>query len=170
MQCVLVYRDVEKPLNLGCVQVHSLSRICVSWETYITNIMLTHYDMVAPRLLQHICDELSGNRCPALVFLVLASVGEERDHCSNAFCACDFAGVDHNAKFHEGGVDLATSGVDDVHIVLSYRLCNTDVSFTDSAFRDFGTAEREAKPVEEGEAGLDWVLNGGSCDKYTVER
>jgi hypothetical protein len=76
--------------------------------------------MVAARVLEHIGDKLCGNRCAALVFLVLAGVREKRDDCGDALGTGDLAGVDHDAELHEGRVDLTTASVDDVHIVLAH--------------------------------------------------
>ena len=50
--------------------------------------------MVAARLLQHVGHEFGSNRSPALVFLVLASIREKRDHGGNPLRAGDLAGVD----------------------------------------------------------------------------
>ena len=76
--------------------------------------------MVAARLLQHVRHELGGDGGPALVLLVLAGVGEERDDGRDALCARDLAGVDHDAELHERGVDVAIAGIDDVHIVFAH--------------------------------------------------
>jgi hypothetical protein len=64
-------------------------------------------DMVAPGRLQHIGDELGRDGSSALVFLILARVGEVRDDSSDAASAGSLAGVDHDEKLHEPVVDVA---------------------------------------------------------------
>ena len=104
--------------------------------------------MVAARLLQHVCHELGSDGGPALVLLVLASVGEEGNHGRNTLRTGDLACVDHNAKLNERGVHLSAAGVDDVDVVLPHRLYDAHMTLADSTLRDLGAAERYSEPRE----------------------
>lgn len=92
--------------------------------------------MVAASPLDHICDELGGDGCTALVLLVLTSVGKQWDDSSYTLRARNLAGVDHNAKFHKRRVDRPTAGVDDVDIRFTDRLCYSHVGLANAALRD----------------------------------
>ena len=93
--------------------------------------------MITTRFLNHVSDKLSGNGRSALILLVLSRVGEQWDDSSDSFGARNFAGMDHDAKFHEGCIYRATPSSDDVDIVLAYRLCDTYAGFTDTAAGNF---------------------------------
>lgn len=108
---------------------------------------MTHDNMVAPGLLKHVGDEFGSDGCSTLVLLVLASVGKEGQDGCDPLRARDFAGVDHDAKLHERGVDLPAAGVDDVHVVFSHRLDDSDMALADPAFRHLGAAEWDSEPV-----------------------
>ena len=84
----IVHGNVEEALDLRGMEVHG-------------------DDMVAPGRLQHIGNELGRYRSSALVFLILARIGEVRDDSSDAAGAGGLAGVDHDEKFHEPVVDVA---------------------------------------------------------------
>ena len=104
--------------------------------------------MVTAGLLQHVRNKLSSNGGPALVFFVLACIGEEGNYGSDSLRTGDLAGVDHNAKLHEGGVDLPAARVDDVDVVFAHRLYDAHMTLADSTLRYFGTAEGYTKPKE----------------------
>ena len=106
----------------------------------------THNDMVAARLLEHVGHKLGSDGSAALVLLVLTCVGEEGDNGGDSLRTRDLASVDHNAKLHERGVDLATAGVDDVDVVFAHRLYDAHMALADSTFRHFGAAEWDTKP------------------------
>jgi len=57
-------------------------------------------DMIAPRRLQHIGNELRRDRRPGLILLVLPRVGEVRDHSCDASSGSGFARVDHDEQLH----------------------------------------------------------------------
>lgn len=50
--------------------------------------------------------------------------------------------MNHDAQFHERRIDRSTAGVDDVDIVFTHGLRNTNVGFADTAAGDFGLGER----------------------------
>ena len=102
-------------------------------------------DMVAARSLNHVGHQLRRYGCPTLVFLVLSCIGEQRDHSGNTFGTGDFASMDHNAEFHERGVHSATPGVDDVHVVFSYRVDNPYVRFADAILFNLRPRDWQAK-------------------------
>lgn len=93
----------------------------------------THNNMIAPRLLQHIRHQFGRDRRSALVFFVLPGIGKQREHRGDALRARDLAGVDHDAKLHQRGVDLPAPGVDNVHIVLAHGLDDPHVRLADAA-------------------------------------
>jgi hypothetical protein len=109
----------------------------------------THDDMITSRLLQHVRDELRRDRRAALVLLVLAGVWKEGHDGGDALRARDFAGVHHNAELHERRVDLATSRVDDVHVVLAHGFDDAHMALAYPALLHFGAAEWDSKPKEE---------------------
>lgn len=67
-------------------------------------------DMIAAGCLQHVRHELRSDRCTGSVFLVLASIGEVRDHGGDTTRGCGLAGVDDDEEFHEAVIDVARSG------------------------------------------------------------
>jgi hypothetical protein len=124
----------------GNVWKHALSNID-RWET--------HHNVVASRFLKHVCDEFGRDRRPTLVLFVLARIGEEGDDGRNPLCAGDLTGVDHDAKLHEGGVYLATAGVDDIDVILADGLGDAHVGFANAGFRDRGSCNGDAETVGE---------------------
>jgi hypothetical protein len=78
-----------------------------------------HDDMVTTGRLEHVRDELRGDGRAALVLFVLAGIRKQWEYRSDALCARDLARVDHDAEFHEPGVNLATRGVDDIDVVVA---------------------------------------------------
>ena len=44
--------------------------------------------------------------------------------------------MDHYAEFHEGSIDGTTTGIDNVDIVFSYRLCDADAGFANAVLGD----------------------------------
>jgi hypothetical protein len=73
--------------------------------------MQIHRDnMITARRLQHIGYQFRGYRCSALVFLVLARIGEVRDHGCDATGRGGLAGVDHDEELHKAVVDVAGRG------------------------------------------------------------
>lgn len=105
----------------------------------------THDDMIAPRLLQHVGDELSSDGGTALVLFVLSGVREKRHDGGDAFRARNFARMNHDTELHQSSVHHPTAGVDDVHVILADALCNVDLGFTNPTLGDFGHSERQAK-------------------------
>lgn len=90
--CVeVVYGHVEEALDLTGMEVHG-------------------DDVVAASRLQHVCHELGGDGCTALVFLILAGVGEVGDYGSDASCRGSFAGINHDEEFHESVINIIRTG------------------------------------------------------------
>jgi len=98
--------------------------------------MTTCNDMVTSSPLYHVGYEFGGNGSSALVFLVLAGIGKKWENSGDSFCTCNLACMDHYAEFHEGSIDGTTTGIDNVDIVFSYRLCNADAGFANTVFGD----------------------------------
>lgn len=67
----------------------------------------THDDMVTSCLPQHIGYQLGRDRSSALVLLVLSCVHEVRNDSGDSSSRGNLAGMDHDAKLHQGGVDFA---------------------------------------------------------------
>lgn len=65
--------------------------------------------MITSCLSQHVGNQLSCNRSSALILLVLSCIHEVRDDSGDPSCRGDLAGVDHDAKLHQGGVDFAST-------------------------------------------------------------
>lgn len=89
--------------------------------------------MITTGFLNYISDKFSGNGRSALILLVLSRVGEKWNYSSDSFGARDFAGVDHDAQFHEGCIYRSAPSSDDVDIVLSYGFSNTYAGFANTA-------------------------------------
>jgi len=117
------------------MQVHRLDKF-MSSEVANTNNPTTHDDMVTACLLNHIGNKLGSNRCPALVFFVLPSVGKQRNNGSDSLCARNLAGVNHNAELHKSCVDSTTTSVYDIHIILAHGLLNSNLSLANAASSD----------------------------------
>lgn len=107
----------------------------------------THNNVVASRLLEHIRDEFGGYRCSTFILFVLTRIGEEGYDGSNSLCAGDLTGMDHDTKFHERGVDLATTGVHDVNVILANRFCDANVRFAYAGFRNRGSGNGYTETV-----------------------
>lgn len=116
---------------------------------------VAHDDMVAPALLDHVRDELCGNRRAALVLLVLARVREEREHRRDAPRARDLARVDHDAELHERRVHRRLRGVaarvDDVHVVVPDGLDDPHRRLADRRLGDLRAAQRDTDPANQTE-------------------
>ena len=97
----------------------------------------THNNMITPRLLNHIRHQLGRNRSSTFIFFILTCIWEERKNSCDPFRTCDFTCMNHNAQFHESGVDLTTTGIDDVYIVFSNGFDDSDTRFAYSGFGDF---------------------------------
>jgi hypothetical protein len=93
--------------------------------------------MIAACPLNHIGDQFSSDGCSALVLFVLSRVGEKGYHSSDSFGARNFAGMDHNAQFHEGGIYRSAPSSDNVDIILSDRLCDPNTGLADTATGNF---------------------------------
>jgi hypothetical protein len=96
----------------------------------------THDKVVTPRALQHICHKLCGDGRTTLVFLVLARVGKEGNHGGNPLRAGDFARVNHDAEFYEGGIDRVAASLDDVDVIFADRFEDSDRRFTNRVARN----------------------------------
>jgi hypothetical protein len=125
----LVYRDIEKALDLRRVQIHCLRDPHQKFGPCI-DLKETYDKMVAPRALQHVCDKLCGDGRATLVLLVLTRIGEEGDHGGDPPGAGNLACVDHDAEFHERRVDRVTSSLDDVDVIFADRFEDSDRRFT----------------------------------------
>ena len=101
--------------------------------------------MVTSRLLKHVGDQFGGNRRSTLILFVLTRIREEGDNGGDSFRARDLAGVNHDAKLHEGRVDLATAGVYDINVILTDRLCDANVRLSNPGFRDRGSGNGYAE-------------------------
>jgi hypothetical protein len=88
--------------------------------------------MIASRFLDHIRYQFRSDRRSTLVLLVLPSVWEQGDDCRNAFCARNFAGMDHDAKFHERRIHGTAPSIDDIDVEFSHRLCDSNIGFPDT--------------------------------------
>jgi len=86
----------------------------------------THDYVVTSGTLQHIRHQLCGNGGTTAFFLILACIWEKWYNGSYPLCTSDLAGMDHNTELHERSIDRTTSGVNNVNIVLSNRLCDPD--------------------------------------------
>lgn len=86
--------------------------------------------MVTPRALQHVCHKLCGDRCATLILLILARIGEEGNHGGDPPCAGNLACMNHDAEFHEGGIDRVAAGLDDVDVIFANRFEDSDRRFT----------------------------------------
>jgi hypothetical protein len=100
--------------------------------------------MVASCLLDHVGYELGCDRCAIFILLVLPRIWKKWNHGRNPFSTSSPTGMDHNAELHQGRVDGTTTGVDNVHIVLSNGFMNAHIRFTDEAvgylsFRNWDT-------------------------------
>lgn len=97
--------------------------------------------MVAAGLLNHIGDQLGCDRRSTFIFFVLPGIGEKSYDSRNAFCTCNFAGMNHNTEFHEGCIHGPTSSRDDIHIVFAHRFCNAYVGLANAAVSDFSLGQ-----------------------------
>jgi hypothetical protein len=111
----------------------------------------TYNDMIASRLLNHIRYQLRRDGRPALVFLILPGVREERDNRRDSLRARNFACMYHDAQLHKGRVDLSTTRIDDVDIVFSNRLDDADTSLADSTLGYFCFANGQAEATRRNE-------------------
>lgn len=89
--------------------------------------------MITTCLLYHIGDEFGRDGGSTFVFFVLPGIREQRYNGGDSLGACDLACVNHDTEFHEGSVHGAASSVDNVHIVLPHRLCNSDIGLANAA-------------------------------------
>jgi hypothetical protein len=83
--------------------------------------------MVTTTRLQHVRDQLSGDRRPALVFFILPRIRKEGHDGRDPPRAGDPACMNHDAHLHKRRVDVPAASVDDVHIFVSNRLDDTDI-------------------------------------------
>jgi hypothetical protein len=102
-------------------------------------------NVVTAGSLNHVGDELGGYRSSTFVLLVLASIWKKGNNRGNPLCTCYFACVDHYTEFHKRCVHGATSGVDNVDIILANRLNDANVSFTDCIASNLGSRDRQPK-------------------------
>ena len=87
----------------------------------------TYYQVVTPRLLQHVCDQLRRDRGPTFVLLVLSRIREQGDHCRDPLRTSDLAGVYHDADFHQRCIYLPTPAANDVDIVFAHRFDDANI-------------------------------------------
>ena len=100
--------------------------------------------MIAPRALQHVRHKLRGDWCATLVLLVLAGVGKEGDHGGDPPRAGNLARVNHDAEFHERGIDRVATGLNDVDVIFADGFEDSDGRFANLVacnrrFRDWKT-------------------------------
>lgn len=76
--------------------------------------------MIATRFLEHVGHQLRCDGSPTLVLLILSRVGEKGEHRCYPLRACDLASMDHDTKLHKSCVDLPTSRVDNIDIILAH--------------------------------------------------
>ena len=86
----IVNRHIEESLNLARMEIHS-------------------YDMIASSSLQHVGHQLGGDRSTALVFLILARIGEVGNNGRDAAGGGSLASIDHDEEFHKSVVDVVGS-------------------------------------------------------------
>lgn len=112
----------------------------------------THDDVVAATFLDHVGDELGGDRRAVLVLLVLSCIGEQRDDGGDPLRAGDLARMDHNAQLDQGRVDRAAvvraAAVDDVHVALPYRLHEPHGRLPNAVAGDDGLGQWHTNPAE----------------------
>jgi hypothetical protein len=89
----------------------------------------THNKVVTSRALQHVCYKLCGDGRATLVLFVLARIGEKGDHGGDPPRAGNFACVNHDAEFHERGIDRVAAGLDYVDVILADRFEDSDRRF-----------------------------------------
>lgn len=94
--------------------------------------------MIASSLLNHVRHELCGNGGSTLVLLILPRIWKKRYNGSDPLCTGNLAGVDHDAELHERSIDLTTTRIDDVNVVLSNRLRDAYIRLADAAFSHVG--------------------------------
>lgn len=86
----IVNRHIEETLNLARMEIHS-------------------DDVIAPSSLQHVGHQLGGDRSTALVFLILARIGEVGNNGRDAAGGGSLASIDHDEEFHKSVVDVVGS-------------------------------------------------------------
>ena len=102
--------------------------------------------MVTSGLLQHVRNQFCCDRCTTLVLFVLPSVREQWDDRSDSLRAGNLAGVDHNAKFHQGCIHGPASRIDDIHVVFSHGFCDANVCLANAAPRYLCTRDLYTEP------------------------
>lgn len=93
----------------------------------------TYNDVITTCFLYHIRYEFRRDWGAALVLLVLSCIREKRDDGRYPFSTCNLAGMDHDAKLHEGCVDCPAASIDNVHIILANALCDADACLANAA-------------------------------------
>lgn len=117
----------------------------------------TYNDMVAAGILDHICNQLGSDRRSTLVLLVLPSIVEVWDDGCDPPGAGRLASMDHDEQFHEGSIGgcrcsrrswTAASCIDNVDVVLSDRLCDSDDRLARFIAGDCSLAKGLSEPGE----------------------
>ena len=104
----MIDRAVEKPLNLGCVEIH-------------------RHNPVSTGRLVEIGHQPGRDGFPAEVFLVLTCIRVEgRDH-GNTFRGSPFQGIHHDQLLHDPLVHGCGVGLDHEGVTAAYRFLETNV-------------------------------------------
>ena len=115
--------DIEKALNLICVQVHRKNSVRACGSDYIR-------------------DEFCGDGISCLGFSVLTSVTEIRHNRRYSSGGSPPERVDHYEKFHEVLVDRSAGGLNYEYVPASYRFSEMYARFTIRKMSDFNVAQR----------------------------
>ena len=108
--CKVINGDIEKALDLGCVQVHRQNSVRTGCG-------------------DEVCDKLCGDGVAALCLAVLAGIAEVRHDGRNASGGSPSHRVDHDEQFHKVVVDMVAGGLNNEHVLAANRLINGDGAF-----------------------------------------
>ena len=96
----MVYRDIEKSLNLLRVEIHC-------------------QNTVHPCCDEKVGDEFGRNRYAGLILAVLSGVPEKRQYRGDPEGAGTAGGIHHNQEFHQVLIGRWAGGLDDEEVVSS---------------------------------------------------
>ena len=172
----VVNRHIEETLNLARMEVHS-------------------DDMIASSGLQHVGHQLGGDRSTALVFLVLARIGEVGNNGRDAAGGGSLASIDHDEEFHKSVVDVVRScGLQDEDwkarmlaqkaltypaqegikadstIFISYTFTDGDACFLVGVLKDHDLGHFNAEPVVVVRVAVSPVINQPNHVKHCSEQ
>jgi hypothetical protein len=121
----VVYRHIEKPLDLVCVQVHGNYTVYAGCD-------------------EHVGNKLGGDRHTRLILAVLTGPAEVRHHGDNRFCRGALGSVNHKEQFHKI-VAVREGTLYEVHLTTANRFFETYFEFTVGEVFDFHRAEFDSE-------------------------